>query len=319
MKTIRIELMGDSSEVVNYDRLGIRLGIREGNLFSHPGLRAPCHWHDDLEFIYIWQGVMAYSVSGQEMVLHPGDSLVVNARQLHFGHDCGGQDCRYLCVLFHPSLFTGSETLLRQEVAPVLEHPACWHLTPQDSLGRTAAEILRRVAALKENAPVGYELEVVGLLQILWSRLARQAGALPPAEGDTDLKSQRDMVSCIYQNYGSKLTLAEIAASGHVSRSKCCQMFRRYLGQSPVDFLNEYRLRVSGHLLRNTDLRITEIALSCGFNHLSYFSKLFTERFGCTPKEYRKREMPEETSSSGISGEKGNSGGRYGRTGDLYH
>lgn len=303
MKTAGIELMQDSSEIIHYDRQGVRLGIRQGDLFSHPGLRAPCHWHDDLEFIHIWDGVMAYSVNGQEMVLRPGDSLVVNSRQLHFGHDCGGRDCRYLCVLFHPSLFTGSEALLRQEVAPVLEHPACWHLTPQDSLGRTAAEILKRVAALKEDVPAGYELEAAGLLQILWSRLARQTRALPPAEGDADLKSQRDMVSHIYQNYGSKLTLAEIAASGHVSRSKCCQMFRRYLGQSPVDFLNEYRLRVSGHLLRSTELPVTEIALSCGFNHLSYFSKLFTERFGCPPREYRRQETPEEL--AGISGDCG--------------
>lgn len=80
-------------------------------------------------------------------------------------------------------------------------------------------------------------------------------------------------------------------------------MFRRYLGQSPVDFLNEYRLRFSGHLLRSTELPVTEIALSCGFNHLSYFSKLFTERFGCPPREYRRQETPEEL--AGISGDCG--------------
>lgn len=209
-------------------RKGVRLGIREGNLSAHPGLRAPCHWHDDLECMHILSGTMGYSVNGQEIVLHTGDSLVVNARQVHFGHDCGEPDCRYLCILFHPSLFTGSEALLKKEVLPVLEHPglAYWHFHMQDSIGRAAAEILRRIAALKSTAPVGYEFEVVGLLHILWGRLTRQIGELPPSPGNpyTDLDLQKDMVSYIYQNYGRKLTLAEIASSGRVSRSKCCHL-----------------------------------------------------------------------------------------------
>lgn len=230
MEKVRIELMKDLSEVVPYEREGVRLYICEGNLFAHPGLRAPCHWHDDLECIHILDGSMGYSVNGQEIVLHAGDSLVVNARKFHFGHDCGGQDCRYLCILFHPSLLTGNGTLLKQEVMPPL-----------------------------------------------------------PESPYTDLELQKDMVSYIYQNYRKKLTLAKIASSGRVSRSKCCQMFRHYLQQSPIDFLNDYRLRVSCNLLRNTELRITEVALSCGFNHLNYFSKRFVERFGYTPKEYRKR------------------------------
>ena len=116
---------------------------------------------------------MGYSINGREIVLHTGDSLLVNARQFHFGHDCDKQDCRYLCILFHPSLFTGSEALLKREVMPVLEHPdlSYWHFNMLDSPGQSAAEILRRIAALKSAAPAGYELEAVGLLHILWGGL----------------------------------------------------------------------------------------------------------------------------------------------------
>lgn len=296
MKTADMELMRDLSEVVHYEREGVRLYIREAGLSDYPGLRAPCHWHDDLECVHVLDGAMGYSVSGREVALRAGDSLVVNARQLHFGHDCGGQDCRFLCVLFHPSLFTGCEALLQKEVTPLLEHPglAYWRLGGTEDMGRTAAELLRRAAALKAASRAGYEMEVIGLLHILWSRLVRQAGELPPAPGSpyTDLKLQKDMVCYIYQNYGRKLTLAEIAASGRMSRSKCCQMFRRYLQQSPVDFLNAYRLKVGCNLLKSTGLSVTEIALSCGFNHLSYFSRAFAESFGCTPKEYRRRHRP---------------------------
>lgn len=310
MEMAAIELMKDLSEVVRYEREGVRLSVREARLSAYPGLRAPCHWHDDLECIHILDGVMGYSINGQEIVLRTGDSLIVNARQIHAGHDCGGQDCHFLCILFHPSLFTGSEALLQKEVLPVLEHPALsyWHFSGTDGMGQAAAEILRRIAALKASAQAGYELEVTGLLHILWGRLRRQAGELPPVPGApyTDLELQKDMVSYIYQNYGKKLTLEEIAASGRMSRSKCCQLFRRYLQQSPIDFLNAYRLKVCCNLLESTGLSITEIALSCGFNHLSYFSKLFLDRFGCTPREYRKRRrgagMPDPAAPAGETG-----------------
>jgi len=59
---------------------------------------------------------------------------------------------------------------------------------------------------------------------------------------DPDLLIQRDMVSYIYSHYSESINLEEIAAAGKVCRNKCCQIFRRYLCQSPIDFLNHYRL-----------------------------------------------------------------------------
>lgn len=109
------------------------------------------------------------------------------------------------------------------------------------------------------------------------------------ARPDPDSTAQKAMVSYIYQNYSGKITLDDIAAAGHVSRSKCCRIFHDYLRQSPVDFLNRYRLESSRRLLGESGLSVTDTATACGFGHLSYFSKLFRECFGCTPKEYRKR------------------------------
>ncbi len=109
-----------------------------------------------------------------------------------------------------------------------------------------------------------------------------------PAHDGNDLKLQRDMVSYICQHYTERITLADIAAAGNVSRSKCCAIFKYYLQQSPVDFLNHYRLEVSRSLLKKQELNVTQVAVACGFNHLSYYSKLFCRSYGCTPSEYRR-------------------------------
>ena len=310
-----IELMEDLSEVVRYDREGVRLHIHTTELSSYPDMRAPLHWHDDLECIHVLDGAMGYSVSGQESSLKAGDSLLINTRQMHYGYGLQGRECRFTCIRFHPSLFTGSEALLRREITPILEHPGLlyWHFSRETGFGRDAAELLEQIARLSGGGVKDYELEVVGLLHVLWGRLRRQIGELPPLPNSpyTDLELQRDMVSFIYQNYGRKLALAEIAAAGHVSRSKCCQLFHR---QTPNAFLNAYRLKVSCRLLKDSGLSVTETALACGFNHLSYYSKTFQERFGCTPKEYRARarrtkEKPEEAAASSGVMESGDGGG----------
>ena len=71
--------------------------------------------------IHILKGRMCYYVNGQRLVLNEKDSLMVNARQMHYGSSFEQQDCQFSCILFHPSLFSSHHALLRRYVSPVLE------------------------------------------------------------------------------------------------------------------------------------------------------------------------------------------------------
>lgn len=287
---IYTDIMQDRSEVVPYDRAGIPLYIRTACLSDYRGMQAVCHWHEDMEFIRILEGRMNYDINGCRILLEQGDLVWVNARQMHYGYSCQGQECRFICALFHPSLLVGNRMLMQKYIVPVLEQPEYLHFT--SGYEKEFIALIDRIAALKEAAEDGYELEVIGIMHILWSRLwqyVRRAAFDPAEVQHPELESQKDMVSYIYQHYAEKITLADIAAAGRVCRSKCCGIFKRYLQQSPVDFLNTYRLKVSCSQLSGTKESITDIAFACGFNHLSYYSKLFAQAYGCTPSEYRRR------------------------------
>lgn len=292
---VQIERMQDFSEVIPYEHSEIPLYIHTAPLSAYPGMRASCHWHEDIEWIHIHKGKMHYDVNGRRLTLHEKDSLMVNARQMHYSHSYQKQDCLFSCILFHPSLFCNNHALLQKYVTPVLQNSSLEYLHFHQDVkpGDEVAGFLTQILELKENAPEGYELEAIALMHALWRRLW-QSGELKPApdgqETENDLTIQKTMVAFLYQHYHEKITLDEIAAAGNVSRSKCCRIFKRYMQQSPIDFLNAYRLKISCSLLANTDKNITEIALACGFNHLSYFSKYFCETYGCTPRQYRKRE-----------------------------
>lgn len=292
MNHTHFQLMQNLSEIVQYEHSDIPLYIRTANLSDSTDMCAPCHWHDDIEWIHILDGRMRYYINGTRIVLHKSDSLMVNTRQMHYGYSYEGQDCVYSCILFHPSLFCSNPALLQKYVAPILGNPGLEYLyfSSSQEPGPEVSKFLSQIIKLKEEKQTGYEMESIAVMQMLWSRLVQKKILLPGKNNQDlreDLKSQNNMVSYISRHYRERITLNKIAASGHVSRSKCCRIFKHYLQQSPVNYLNEYRLKVSCSLLKNTDKSIAEIALSCGFNHLSYFSKIFRENLGCTPSEYR--------------------------------
>lgn len=285
------DIMQDASEVVCYDHPKIPLYIRTAILSDYPDKRALCHWHDDLEWIRIRSGSMNYYVDGCKILLQEGDCLLVNSRRMHYGYSFCQKDCSFSCILFHPQLFSGSQTLYQSFILPVLENQQLNYLVfPAGEDKQQTAALLDEIVSLKESGFPAYELTVISILYTLWRGLWQYAQTSPQPkqpESNTDLIVQRNMVSYIQQHYSEKLTLADIASSGHICRSKCCLIFRSYLQQTPIEFLNSYRLKMSCRLLTSTSKNITQIAMACGFHHSSYYSKLFVQSYGCTPREYR--------------------------------
>lgn len=287
-------------EIVDYDPTGVPLYIRTNDLTAFPDMRVACHWHDDLELIYIWEGRMRYCVNDCHIVLKENDTLLVNARQLHYGYPYAEKECRFSCVRFHPSLFAENGHLREKYIAPILENadPEYVHFHSSQNCGREIGNLMKQVAGCKEAAETAYEMEVVAVMHILWSRLIRyremfpdkpDRGAGGPRHDNDDLEVQKQMMTFIYRHYGENISIEDIAVSAHVNQGRCRRIFKQYLQQTPVQFLNAYRLEVSGKLLRDTDQSISEIAERCGYRHKSHFAKAFSRCFGCTPREYRKK------------------------------
>ena len=296
------KIMQDASEIVRYDEVGIPLSIREGLLSAYPNHMALCHWHEDIEWVYIRSGQMNYYMNGKRVLLNTGEALMVNSRQMHYGYSENGQDCDFIRILCHPKIFITNSVLYQSYIAPVLSNPSLeyLHLKPEFPEDAEALQLLPEILRIKKEHPAAYEIEAAALLSLLWCRLLRSHPMMPNEAAakpkEPDLLVQRDMVSYIYSHYSESINLDEIAAAGKVCRNKCCQIFHRYLNQSPIDFLNHYRLEVSCHLLNNTKLSIAEICTACGFNHQSYYSKIFLRTYSCSPRDFRKR-TEEKTSA----------------------
>lgn len=71
------------------------------------------------------------------------------------------------------------------------------------------------------------------------------------------------------------------------SREHLCRSLKKYYNTTPSDLVNELRLEYCANLLINSNLSVTDICYNCGYENLSWFYKLFHEKFGVTPSKYR--------------------------------
>ena len=103
-----------------------------------------------------------------------------------------------------------------------------------------------------------------------------------------DVTGDRSKMEYIENNFSRKVMLEDIAAAAGISTRECTRCFSKLIGQSPVDYLNHYRIRQAAGMLIESDMSIGTIAETCGFVSDSYFGKMFKESMGCTPRDYRK-------------------------------
>ena len=91
----------------------------------------------------------------------------------------------------------------------------------------------------------------------------------------------------IKNNYDKKITLDELAEETMLSRAYLSTLFKKETGYSISEYMNIVRVDKSKPLLVETNRTIVEIANMCGFEDQSYYTKVFRNIAGITPKKYR--------------------------------
>ena len=101
-------------------------------------------------------------------------------------------------------------------------------------------------------------------------------------------KTLQTAIEYITNNWDSDLSVSDLARSCCVSESTLYHLFRRELGQTPINLLNSIRINVAIEYLENSNRSISAISEAVGFHSENHFRKLFSEFTGTTPLKYRK-------------------------------
>lgn len=92
----------------------------------------------------------------------------------------------------------------------------------------------------------------------------------------------------LHERYAEKITIKHICKSLGCSKSALLSAFKEEYGTTINNYLCDVRINEAVRLLKNTGLSISEIAEETGFYDQSYFSKVFSQKMGVTPSNYRK-------------------------------
>ena len=283
------KLNEDSSEEVDYDLSGVPIYMRRGRLSYYENYTFVTHWHTDFEFIAALEGSLKYNINGKTVTVDEGDGIFINSGNMHFGYSDTGEDCTFLCLLVHPTLFCQNPYIERSFISPIVNDTNHPYLILRRS-DPDSADIIKNIGdifALKGTAD--YYLKIQGrlfdIVSGIYSLTAKCVAEPVPRRGFEKMKLMLDYISV---RYAEKLTLKDIADSAGISKSLCSALFRQFLHCSPFEYLIKYRIEKASQLLRSTALSVTEIAFSVGFSGSSYFAETFRNITGMTPKEYRR-------------------------------
>ncbi|MGB3799409.1 MAG: AraC family transcriptional regulator [Lewinella sp.] len=109
---------------------------------------------------------------------------------------------------------------------------------------------------------------------------------------DRATRSPLDAVITYVRNHlDEKLTVAQLSRIACMSESAFYRAFRNELDCSPVEFINSERLKLAASLLLDPKRSIREVALRCGFNSVSYFTRSFGDHFGSSPGAYQENQI----------------------------
>lgn len=261
------------------------------------------HWHEELEINIVIEGRMECLIGDDSFIMEAGDFIFINQNVMHSIHPVGNEVGRFYSIVFSPAiLFSYSNTYLNTKyLAPIIGNAALRRLminkdfSSYDSIMECFQELIR----VNTQQSVGYELITKSCLCRFWVIMIEQFGQTDKNVPDKTTLSHsetraKDAIIYIQAHFTEAVTLDEIAAAIHVSKSECCRCFKKVLRTTPFGYLMKYRIYMAALKISQDTahaLSYSDIAASVGFNNISYFNKLFKYYTGCTPSVYRKKLM----------------------------
>lgn len=254
----------------------------------------PWHWHRTAELFYMKSGTLEYTTPKGKWTFPAGSGGFVNSGVLHSTSFRPSTDSNIqLLHLFDPAFLAGEHgsRMEKKYILPLTTAPnvELIPLYPDDLEQAAILEEIRQAFDLSEQE-WGYEFKLREAMTRIWLQLfelARPAMEQGGTDRDSDYQIKMLMVY-VHEHYREPISVDQMAQYVHISKRACFRAFREKLHMTPVEYIRSYRLQKAALLLAKTKEPITQIALSCGLGSSSYFGKVFREKYGCTPVEYRK-------------------------------
>lgn len=237
------------------------------------------HWHEHIEMHYILRGSAVFHIDRELYEVKAGDLIIANRNELHAGYSTA-VPYEALLLVFDPSdispelgeKYLRFQSLVREDAAVWQRMTAIFDAWDEQGLGYRAL-CRARVTELLVYLCRHYAVDRVAPKEMVKRR--------------RDLERLQPALDYIEQNYAERISVVQLAQLLCLSPDRLGHLFRDGVGQAPLQYINEIRLRKAMNLLKTKEYTVTEVAQAVGFFDYNHFGRLFRRRYGCTPNQVR--------------------------------
>lgn len=255
----------------------------------------PLHWHEELEIAYIAKGSGDFAINLQNFHVNLHDLVLVKPGALHALYHCSIEDCYCESIVFNLDMLSSlSMDIVTQKFIMPLQNGELdlISIVTRENQGYDCLlHLFQKIMSLYASKTFTYELQIKSsLLEMI--TVFNQYNYIMHSfkkshENEKQFIGLKKVIDFIHTNYSNPITLHDMSVLCGYSDYHFIRFFKSATTVTPIKYLTHYRVDQSTWLLTNTTEQITSIAYECGFNHVSYYIKCFSKRYGVTPMVYR--------------------------------
>ncbi|MFV0528227.1 MAG: helix-turn-helix transcriptional regulator [Lachnospiraceae bacterium] len=260
------------------------------------------HWHEELEIIHFAEGVFRVEVNMQPFSITSESFMFLHTGELH--KITAAPPYKEAALVYAPAIISFEEYDMVQHalMQPLLNHTFEFPrlITADDPL---FAQIKTEFAAVERLLPAEEPLHLAYTPATVFGQLTIKAALLKimaillgggrlnsvQKKEDARITLLKQALLFIKEHYQEKIYIAELAALLNLNEQYFCRFFKKAMGRTVIEYINEYRVRHAIALLENSDLNVTAICFESGFGHLGHFMKEFRKYTKTTPLQYKKQ------------------------------
>ncbi len=249
------------------------------------------HQHEEFQISYILSGEGALIVGDTISLYEPGDVIVLGGNLPHvFTSDTLKSEESHMLSVFFTKASFGHDFFKIEE----LKSLRSFFKKAENGFKITSKKLVvfTQFQKLFKESKLDRFIVFFQLLKVLNQAKFEYLSSFISEKKYSDNEGQR--MSAVFEytinNFRKEIPLATIAQQAAMTKNAFCKYFKKRTNKTYVTFLNELRIEEACKLMQTkTDLSITEIAETSGFQNISNFNRRFKSSKGKTPREYRKQ------------------------------
>ena len=254
--------------------------------YSDVPWRYEIHDHSAIEILLTLEGMVTYTIEDKVYQVRKGEILIIPQDTAHSLTMEEGSS-RYL-YLFEPDAIMTMRDI--KSMAIYFNKP--FHLRDGSDAHVRIRELLLRAKDLYEKRELMWNTACYSCILRVYATLGqRYLSGIRPRTADNMRNMDSEVINAVMtyinNHYREELSLENVAGFAGFSRYYFSRSFKKQTGYSFKDYLCQKRLQVAMDLLIRTNRSMRDVALESGFGSVATFNRVFREKKGCTPTQYR--------------------------------